>query len=82
MFGLPPLSVYTRSFFSFYLWEIYPFITPFVYPIGLMAQTSSAYLTLCVTIERYVAVCRPLKARDDGIIQNSNLDIDIICKAK
>ena len=23
----------------------------------------SAYLTLCVTIERYVAVCRPLKAR-------------------
>ena len=29
----------------------------------MIAQSSSAYLTLCVTIERYVAVCRPLKAR-------------------
>ena len=29
----------------------------------MIAQTGSVYLTLCVTIERYVAVCLPLKAR-------------------
>eukprot|EP00095_Tigriopus_kingsejongensis_P005525 maker-scaffold282_size228295-snap-gene-1.19 protein:Tk05525 transcript:maker-scaffold282_size228295-snap-gene-1.19-mRNA-1 annotation:"fmrfamide receptor" len=63
MFGLPSIYAYTRSYLSFYYWRIFPFITPFIYPIGLIAQTSSAYLTLCVTIERYVAVCQPLKAR-------------------
>ena len=63
MFGLPSVYAYTRSHLSFYYWQIFPYITPFVYPIGLIAQTSSAYLTLSVTIERYVAVCRPLKAR-------------------
>ena len=65
MFGLPSIYSYTRrfSFFSFYYWEVFPYITPLVYPVGLIAQTSSAYLTLCVTVERYVAVCRPLKAR-------------------
>lgn len=63
MFGLPSIYAYTRTYLSFYYWEIFPYITPIVYPIGLIAQTSSAYLTLCVTIERYVAVCQPLKAR-------------------
>jgi len=31
--------------------------------VGMIAQTGSVYLTLCVSIERYVAVCLPLKAR-------------------
>jgi hypothetical protein len=35
----------------------------FVYPIALCCQTGSAYLTLAVTLERYVAVCWSLKAR-------------------
>ncbi len=28
-----------------------------------MAQTGSVYLTVCVTLERFVAVCRPLQAK-------------------
>ena len=28
-----------------------------------MAQTGSVYLTVCVAVERYVAVCHPLKAK-------------------
>jgi hypothetical protein len=28
-----------------------------------MAQTGSVYLTVCVTVERFVAVCRPLQAK-------------------
>lgn len=63
MFGLPAVFNYTKTIFSFYYWEVFPYITPIVYPIGLIAQTTSAYLTLCVTVERYVAVCLPLKAR-------------------
>lgn len=51
MFGLPSVYSFTGSIFSFYFWEVFPYITPVVYPIGLIAQTSSAYLTLVVTIE-------------------------------
>jgi hypothetical protein len=29
----------------------------------MMAQTGSVYLTVCVTVERFVAVCRPLQAK-------------------
>ena len=34
-----------------------------VYPVGMVAQTGSVYLTLAVSMERYVAVCQPLRAR-------------------
>ena len=57
LFGLPPLKA-SGSVFEFYYWEIFPHVTPWVYPISLSAQTASAYMTLCVTIERYVAVCQ------------------------
>ena len=46
---------YTGSdFFHDYYWTVYPYVVPFVYPVALMAQTGSAYLTLAVTIERYL----------------------------
>jgi hypothetical protein len=64
MLGLPAVYTYTQQrVFAFYFFEVFPFITPFVYPIGMIAQTGSVYLTLCVSVERYVAVCLPLKAR-------------------
>ena len=51
------------ALFEVYFQSIYPYAVPFVYPVALIAQTGSAYLTLAVTIERYVAVCWPLRAR-------------------
>jgi len=68
MFGLP--SIYTHSLvmgesrlLSLYFHRVFPYITPVVFPVGLISQTGSVYLTICVTIERYVAVCHPLKAK-------------------
>ncbi|TRY63429.1 hypothetical protein TCAL_12380 [Tigriopus californicus] len=63
MFGFPAVYAYTQSVFDYYVFHLFPYMTPFIYPIGMIAQTGSAYLTLCVTLERYVAVCLPLKAR-------------------
>ena len=51
------------SLFESYVVNVYPYAAAFVYPIAMIAQTASAYLTLAVTIERYLAVCWPLKAR-------------------
>ena len=49
--------------FESYVTNIYPYAAGFVYPVAMIAQTCSAYLTMAVTIERYIAVCWPLKAR-------------------
>lgn len=63
MFGLPAVHTYSPDWFHTYFYDVFPYITPVVYPVGMIAQTGSVYLTICVTIERYVAVCLPLKAR-------------------
>ena len=43
--------------------QVYPHLVLAVYPLALIAQTVSVYLTLTVTLERFVAVCHPLQAR-------------------
>lgn len=36
---------------------------PWTYSIGMIAQTASIYITVVVTIERWLAVCYPLMSR-------------------
>ena len=62
MFGVATIAKF-YNIFPFYLHHINPAITPYVYSLGLVSQTSSVYMTMTVTIERYVAVCHPLKAK-------------------
>lgn len=62
MFGLTSFSEYTGMM----VWcqrDVFPWMTLLMYPLGIVAQTGSVYLTVTVTIERYVAVCHPLRAR-------------------
>lgn len=62
LFGMP--SIYSATGYLFiYYYRVYPLIAPVVFPIGMISQTVSVYLTLIVTLERFVAVCHPLKAR-------------------
>ncbi|XP_047351438.1 FMRFamide receptor [Vespa velutina] len=62
IFGLPSIYVYTGYLFN-YQFFVYPKIVKYLYPISCTAQIATVYLTLTVTIERYIAVCHPLKAR-------------------
>ncbi|XP_055607472.1 FMRFamide receptor-like [Uranotaenia lowii] len=62
LFGLPAIYPYTGYLFYYY-YVIHPVISPVVFPLAMTAQTASVYLTLTVTLERYVAVCHPLRAR-------------------
>ncbi|XP_063599529.1 FMRFamide receptor-like [Penaeus indicus] len=62
MWGIPEICRYTVAMMWYYR-ELSPKITPFIYPLALIAHTGSAYLTVTVTLERYVAVCQPLKVR-------------------
>ncbi|CAG9772472.1 unnamed protein product [Ceutorhynchus assimilis] len=43
--------------------EVYPHIASAAYPLATVMQTASVYLTMTVSLERYVAVCHPLRAR-------------------
>ncbi|XP_029032935.1 FMRFamide receptor [Osmia bicornis bicornis] len=62
IYGLPAIYGYTGLLFN-YKFIIYPKIVRFLYPLSCMAQIATVYLTLTVTLERYIAVCHPLKAR-------------------
>lgn len=62
IFGLPAVSDFTGKLKT-YRHVYYPNLVPYLYPISITAQTCSVYITLAVTIERYVAVCHPLRAR-------------------
>ncbi|XP_055389545.1 FMRFamide receptor [Condylostylus longicornis] len=62
LFGIPSIYPYTGYLFYYYYY-IYPNISPCMFPLAMAAQTSSVYMTFTVTLERYVAVCHPLKAR-------------------
>ena len=63
LLSLPSFRHAGSTLAHFYFWELYPYVLLVVYPVGLMAQTCSAYMTVGVTIERYLVVCWPLKSR-------------------
>ncbi len=58
--SLPTVYIATGKLESYFL--AYPYMHPFAYPIALTAQTCSIYTTVAFTVERYIAVCMPLKA--------------------
>jgi hypothetical protein len=62
LFGIPAIYPYT-GLLRYYYFRLYPDISKVVYPLAMIVQTASCYLTLTVTLERYVAVCHPLRAR-------------------
>lgn len=62
LFGLPGIYPYSGLMFTYYF-VVYPHITTFVFPLAMIVQTASVYLTLTVSFERFVAVCHPLRAR-------------------
>ncbi|KAJ8921439.1 hypothetical protein NQ315_003057 [Exocentrus adspersus] len=62
LFGLPGIYPYSGYLFTYYF-LVFPHLMYFVFPLAMVAQTASVYLTLTVSLERYVAVCHPLRAR-------------------
>ncbi|KRZ12597.1 FMRFamide receptor [Trichinella zimbabwensis] len=59
MFCLPRIGEYFDNFdaINFGYW-----ITPAAYAIGMMAQTTSVWLTVAMSLHRFVGVCLPFKA--------------------
>jgi len=51
--------------FSYFQWSmnspVIGFMTLYVYPLAMSAQTCSAWTMVLITVDRYLAVCRPFQ---------------------
>ena len=71
--------IYSRSTNQI-LWYAmnYPYINSYAYYIALTAQTCSIYTIVAFTIERYIAVCRPLSVADLCTVKKSRTNVLLV----
>lgn len=62
LFGLKSYYPYNGVLKDYY-YIVAPMLTDIAYPVAIIAQTISIYMTFLISLERYIAVCFPLKAR-------------------
>ena len=47
-----------------FLYDSVPYLAKYMFPVALIAMTSTIYMTLLVTLNRYICVCKPYKVHD------------------
>lgn len=77
LFGLPSIYGLT-GYLMFYTIQINPLIFPVGFGVAMISQMMSVYLTLGITLERFIAVCQPLRARSLCTIGRAQFYIIIV----
>jgi len=57
---------------------VFPYLGKYVYPCALLAETGTIYLTILVTLNRYISVCFPYRATDLCSLHYARIHVAII----
>ena len=55
-----------------------PYLAKYMFPVALIAMTSTIYMTLLVTLNRYVCVCKPYKVHDWCSVRHARLHVIVV----
>lgn len=71
------------SIHTFTLWfqpivTLFPYFGAYVWPCALIAETATVYLTLLVTVNRYISVCRPYEASSLCSVQHARQHVVLV----
>ena len=57
---------------------ITPYLVKIVFPLALVAMTATIYLTILVTVNRYISVCQPYRVTDLCSVQHAHKHVIIV----
>ena len=64
LFGIPAIAKYYYGHSQNKIENFIYLFLPYLYTMTMAVQTASVYLTVGITVERYLAVCHPFRARE------------------
>ncbi|XP_074662726.1 FMRFamide receptor-like [Tubulanus polymorphus] len=76
-YTFPHIFVFTRRFVEYYEWFMYA--KRYIWFALWVSKTFSVYTVVLLTIDRYVAVCKPLRATSFCTKRNAMLGIAFVC---
>lgn len=56
-----------------------PYLGKYIYPCALMTETGTIYLTILVTLNRYISVCHPYKATNLCSVHFARRHVGLVC---
>ena len=74
--SIKPFVDYTGYMSSFY--SINPYVCAYVFPLHLMPRTATVWVTVLITVNRYIVVCMPLRASQWCTLSNTKKQLAVV----
>ena len=75
---MPLLPFEESRRYTQYFWNVYPYIVVNMLPLCLKAQTATVWVTVLITVNRFINVCVPLRASQWCTITKVKIQLAIV----
>ena len=75
---MPLLPFEESTRYTQYFWNVYPYIFVYVLPVCFMAQMATVWVTVLITINRFINVCVPLRASQWCTFNKVNIQLAVV----